>query len=92
MEHAQVIIKPLLSEKSTRLQHTRNTYTFLVATVATKPQIKAAVEALYNVKVEDVRTVVRKGKPKRSKYREVVRSDTKRALVSLAGESKIELF
>jgi large subunit ribosomal protein L23 len=92
MEHAQVIIKPLLSEKSTRLQHTRNTYTFLVSTVATKPQIKAAVEALYNVKVEDVRTVVRKGKPKRSKYREVVRSDTKRALVSLAGESKIELF
>ena len=92
MENAQVIIQPLLSEKSSKLQHTRNTYSFLVANAATKPQIKQAVEALYNVKVEEVRTIVRKGKPKRSKYREVVRSDTKRAMVSLAADSKIELF
>lgn len=92
MHSAQIILRPLITEKSTRLQHTRNTYCFVVASDATKPQIKTAVEELYKVKVADVRTIVRKGKPKRSRFRPIHRSDVKRAMVQLEPESKIELF
>ncbi len=92
MDATKVIIKPLLSEKSTRLSSTRNTYTFQVPLEANKVQIREAVEALYSVKVTGVRTIVRKGKPKRARQRMTVRSDIKRAIVTLAEDSKIELF
>jgi large subunit ribosomal protein L23 len=92
MDNTQVIIKPLVTEKSTRLQHTRNAYAFEVASAANKNQIKQAVEKLYNVKVADVRTMVRKGKPRRTKTGMTHTSNWKRAVVVLAGESKIELF
>ena len=92
MDNTQVIIKPLVTEKSTRLQHTRNAYAFEVANGANKHQIKQAVEKLYNVKVADVRTMVRKGKPRRTKTGMTHTSNWKRAVVVLAGESKIELF
>jgi len=92
MDNTQVIIKPLITEKSARLTHSRNTVAFHVHPKATKPQIKQAVEQLYSVKVADVRTMVRKGKPKRTKYKVTTTSDWKRALVQLAEDSKIELF
>ena len=92
MEYTDVIIKPLVTEKSTHQQTTRNTYAFEVAAGANKHQIKLAVEKLYKVKVTDVRTMTRKGKPRRTKYKLTKTSDWKRAIVALAEDSKIELF
>ena len=92
MDNTNVIIKPLITEKSTHMQQTRNAYAFHVHHRANKPQIKHAVEQIYNVKVVDVRTMTRKGKPRRAKYKMAHGSDWKRAVVVLAEDSKIELF
>ena len=92
MDYTDVIIKPLVTEKSTHQQNTRNTYAFEVNRAANKHQIKLAVEKLYNVKVADVRTMNRKGKPRRTKYKLTTTSDWKRAVVALAEDSRIELF
>lgn len=92
MEHTSIIIRPLVTEKSTHQQSTRNAYAFEVRKDSDKTQIKEAVEKLYNVKVLDVRTMVRKGKPRRTKVREITTSSWKRAIVVLAENSKIDLF
>ncbi len=92
MEYTEVIIKPLVTEKSTHQQNTRNTYAFEVNPSANKHQIKLAVEKLYSVKVTDVRTMTRKGKPRRTKYKLTTGSDWKRAVVALDENSRIELF
>jgi large subunit ribosomal protein L23 len=92
MDNTEVIIKPLVTEKSTHQQTTRNAYTFQVHPSANKIQIRHAVEALYNVKVTDVRTMNRKGKPRRSRYRMTKTSDWKRAIVVLDENSRIDLF
>jgi large subunit ribosomal protein L23 len=92
MDNTNVIIKPLVTEKSTHQQQTRNAYAFRVHRDANKPQIKKAVEALYNVKVVEVRTMTRKGKPRRTKFKMTHGSDWKRAVVVLAEDSKIDLF
>jgi large subunit ribosomal protein L23 len=92
MEHTNVIIKPLVTEKSTHQQATRNAYAFQVNKDANKHQIKNAVEKLYNVKVADVRTMNRKGKPRRTRLRVTHTGEWKRAIVVLAENSKIELF
>jgi large subunit ribosomal protein L23 len=90
--HSNVIIKPLITERSTHQQTTRNAYAFKVADWANKPQIRDAVEKLYNVKVTDVRTMNRKGKPRRTKFKVVHTSGYKRAIVVLEENSKIDLF
>ena len=92
MDNTLVIIKPLVTEKSTHQQQTRNAYAFKVHRDANKPQIKKAVEALYNVKVADVRTMNRKGKPRRSKTKMTHTSAWKRAVVVLQENSHIDLF
>ena len=92
MDNTNVIIKPLITEKSTHQQTTRNAYAFQVHAAASKPQIKAAVEKIYEVKVIDVRTMNRKGKPRRSRFKMTTKSDWKRAIVVLDENSKIELF
>ena len=92
MDNINVIIKPLITEKSTHLQNTRNAYAFQVHRDANKIQIKTAVEQLYNVKVEDVRTMTRKGKSRRTRTGFTPGSDWKRAVVVLEENSKIELF
>ena len=92
MDLNSVIIKPLVTEKSTHQQATRNAYAFKVATWANKPQIKHAVEKLYDVKVVDVRTMNRKGKPRRTRFGMTHTAHFKRAIVVLAEESRIELF
>ena len=92
MDNTNVIIKPLITEKSTHQQTTRNAYAFQVHPDANKQQIRTAVEKLYQVKVSDVRTQVRKGKPRRTRTGMAKTSDWKRAIVVLAGESRIELF
>ena len=92
MINTNVIIKPLVTEKSTHLQQTRNAYAFKVHPDANKPEIKKAVEAIYNVKVVDVRTMNRKGKPRRTKFKMTHGSDWKRAVVVLDENSRIDLF
>ena len=92
MINTNVIIKPLVTEKSTHQQQTRNAYAFKVHPNANKPEIKKAVEAIYNVKVVDVRTMNRKGKPRRTKCKMTHGSDWKRAIVVLDENSRIELF
>lgn len=92
MDATQLILEPLVTEKSTAQQSDRNTYSFRVHGAATKPEIKAAIEELYKVKVLDVRTLVRKGKPRRTRTGWTNKSDYKRAIVRLHEDSKIELF
>ena len=92
MDNVNVIIKPLVTEKSTHQQATRNAYAFQVHAGANKHQIKQAVEKLYEVKVREVRTQTRKGKPRRSRTGYSKTSDWKRAIVVLDENSRIELF
>ena len=92
MDSNAIIIKPLVTEKSTHLQTTRNSYAFQVNVKANKHQIKDAVEKQYSVKVVDVRTMNRKGKPRRSRYKLTQSSDWKKAVVVLDENSRIELF
>jgi large subunit ribosomal protein L23 len=92
MDTNAIIIKPLVTEKSTHQQNTRNSYAFQVAPGANKHQIKDAIERQYNVKVVDVRTMNRKGKPRRAKFKMTTTSDWKKAVVELDENSRIELF
>ena len=92
MDHTQVIIRPLITEKSTHQAATRNAYAFEVHANANKPLIKNAVEKIYNVKVVDVRTMNRKGKPRRSRHTMTTTSSWKRAIVVLDENSRIDLF
>ena len=92
MDSINVIIKPLVTEKSTHQQTTRNAYACQVHPTANKSQIKHAVESLYSVKVVDVRTMTRKGKPRRTKFKMTTTSNWKRAIVVLDENSRIELF
>lgn len=88
-----VILKPVVSEKSYALLDD-NVYTFVVAPDANKIEIKAAVEAIFNVKVTKISTLNRKGKRKRNRRTGKFgqRPDTKRAIVALAPDDRIELF
>jgi large subunit ribosomal protein L23 len=92
MDTNAIIIKPLVTEKSTHQQATRNSYAFQVNPAANKHQIKDAIERQYNVKVVDVRTMNRKGKPRRAKFKMTTTSDWKKAVVELDENSRIELF
>ena len=92
LDYTQIIFKPLITEKTTHQANVRNTYAFHVHPAADKIAIKDAIEKLYNVKVADVRTLVRKGKARRTKVGYSMASDLKRAIVKLEGDSKIELF
>jgi large subunit ribosomal protein L23 len=86
----QVIVSPVVTEKATRLNELSQV-TFRVSLDATKPEIKAAVERLFSVKVEAVNTVVMKGKTKRFRGREGRRSDWKKAIVKLQAGQTIDL-
>jgi len=92
MDATYIIQRPLITEKGTFQSNELNTYSFRVHPKAKKPEIKDAIEKLYGVKVLDVRTLTRKGKPRRTKKGYDTTSETKRAMVKLAPESKIELF
>jgi large subunit ribosomal protein L23 len=85
-----VIRAPVVTEKSTNASE-HNKVLFDVAIDATKPQIKAAVEALFEVKVTAVNTHVRKGKVKRFRNRLGVRNDVKKAVVTLAEGQTIDI-
>ncbi len=87
-----IIKKPLISEKGAALAETSNMYAFEVSRTATKPEIRAAVEALFKVKVVGVRTMVCHGEIKRVGRFTSKRSNWKKALVTLEKGQKIELF
>jgi large subunit ribosomal protein L23 len=86
----QTILAPLVTEKATALSE-QNQFVFRVSIEATKPEIKASVEALFGVKVLAVNTLVVKGKTKRFKGRPGQRSDWKKAMVKLAEGQSIDL-
>jgi large subunit ribosomal protein L23 len=86
-----IIVSPVVSEKSYSLLD-GNWYTFLVHPKANKTEVRQAIEAIWDVKVERVNTLSRKGKSKRFRFSQGRRSDTKRAIVKLAEGDKIEIF
>ena len=90
LNHYDVIVSPVITEKSTEASE-HNQVVFRVAKTATKPEIKAAVEALFSVKVEAVNTLVRKGKVKRFRGIKGRQSDVKHAVVTLADGQHIDV-
>jgi len=90
VRHYDVIVAPHITEKATLLSE-NNAVVFKVAGSATKPQIKAAVEALFDVKVKGVNTMVQKGKTKRWKGKPYTRTDVKKAVVTLAQGQSIDV-
>ena len=88
--HYDVIVSPVITEKATNASE-QNKVVFRVRKTATKPQIKAAVERLFDVKVEAVNTLVRKGKIKMFRGTRGVQSDIKNAVVTLAEGHKIDV-
>ncbi|WP_017666961.1 50S ribosomal protein L23 [Sandarakinorhabdus sp. AAP62] len=90
LKHYDVVVKPVITEKSTLVSE-YNQVVFQVAKDSTKPQIKAAIEALYGVKVLAVNTMVAKGKTKRWRGQEYRRSDVKKAVVTVADGDRIDV-
>ena len=91
INHYDVVLAPIITEKSTMLSE-HDAVVFKVANSATKPQITAAVEALFSRKVASVNTLTQKGKTKRWKGRPYTRSDVKKAIVTLApGQDPIDI-
>ena len=89
--HYDVILAPHITEKSTLLSE-HNAVVFKVAGTATKPQVKEAIEAIYERKVAGVNIIVQKGKTTRWKGKPYTRSDVKKAIVTLAeGQDSIDI-
>jgi large subunit ribosomal protein L23 len=90
IRHYDVVLAPHITEKSTMLSE-HNAVVFKVANGASKPEIKAAVEALFGVNVTGVNTIVTKGKTKKWKGQPYKRSDAKKAIVTLAEGQSIDI-
>ncbi len=88
--HYDLILSPIITEKATNATE-RNQVMFRVARHATKPQIKEAVEKLFDVKVKSVNTLVRKGKHKAFRGRLGEQSDVKNAIVTLEEGHRIDV-
>ena len=88
--HYDVVLAPHITEKSTMVSE-HNAVVFKVANGASKPEIKAAVEALFNVAVTKVNTILTKGKTKKWKGTPYKRSDSKKAIVTLAEGQSIDI-
>ena len=88
--HYDIIIAPVITEKAT-IASDRNQVIFKVAGTATKPQIKEAIEKLFDVKVKAVNTLNRKGKRKAFRGRPGVQSDVKKAVVTLEEGHRIDV-
>lgn len=87
-----IIFEPVVSEKSYDLIQDFNTYTFIVDKRANKTEIKRAIAEIFDVRVTRVNTINRRGKLKRTGWKMGKRPDTKRALVTLAVGSSIDIF
>jgi large subunit ribosomal protein L23 len=92
LEPYQVILRPLITEKATHLSERHNAYTFEVNPLATKTEIKLAVEALFDVKVADVRTQNRRGKLRRHRLRMGRLRNWKKAIVALHEAYRIDFY
>jgi large subunit ribosomal protein L23 len=87
-----VILKPLVTEKGSKLREVGNKYLFSVVADANKIEIKRAVQEIFNVKVRDVQTLVMHGKVKRMGAFQGKRPDWKKAVVTLEEGQSIDLF
>ena len=92
MDAYQVVIRPLITEKGTHQAERLRAYAFQVHQHAKKAEIKQAVEKIYNVKVVDVRTANRQGKPRRRGYARGSTASWKKAVVVLHEDYRIDLF
>ncbi len=92
LEPHQVLLRPLVTEKGMHRSTRHNAYAFEVNRLATKADVAAAVEHLFDVKVVKVATQNRKGKPRRTKFRAGRTADWKKAIVTLDDEHRIDLF
>jgi large subunit ribosomal protein L23 len=90
IRHYDVVLAPHITEKSTMVSE-YNAVVFKVANGASKPEIKAAVEALFNVTVTKVNTILAKGKTKKWMGQPYKRSDSKKAIVTLAAGQSIDI-
>ena len=90
LKHYDIIVKPVITEKSTMVSEF-NQVVFKVANSASKPEIKAAVEALFRVRVTAVNTMIQKGKNKRWKGKPYTRAYEKKAVVTLAEGDRIDV-
>ena len=92
LEPYQIIVRPLVTEKGMHRSTRNNQYAFEVNSLATKDDIRRAVEDLFNVKVEKVRTQNRLGKARRHKFKAGKTKGWKKALVTLNEEHRIDFF
>jgi len=88
----QVLLRPLVTEKGVHRATRNNQYAFEIHRDATKTDVRAAVESLFNVSVEKVCTQTRKGKSRRYRFRLGRTSDWKKAIVHLRGDDRIDFF
>ena len=91
-EPRQIVIRPVVTEESAMLQETDRTYTFIVAKDANKIEIRNAVQSLFDVKVEGVRTAVYRGKWRRMGRSEGRKASFKKAIVKLAEGDAIDVY
>jgi len=92
LEPYQVLLRPLVTEKGMHRSTRDNQYAFEVNPLATKTDIRHAVEEMFDVKVLKVRTQLRRGKPRRHRFRYGVTKSWKKALVTLYDEHRIDFF
>lgn len=92
LEPHQIILRPLVTEKGVHQSQKWNAYAFAVHPQANKTAIKRAVQSLWNVRVVEVRTQTRKGKPRRSRMLMGHTGDWKKAVVQLHEEDRINFF
>ncbi|WP_428307202.1 50S ribosomal protein L23 [Lacipirellula sp.] len=92
LEPHQVIVKPLVTEKGMHKSTRNNAYAFEINRLATKEDVKKAVETLFEVKVLKVATQNRKGKVRRTRFRLGMTKDWKKAIVTLDAEHRINFF
>ncbi len=92
LEPYQVILRPLVTEKGMHRSTRYNAYAFEVNPLSTKPDIRRAVEEMFEVKVLKVYTQNRKGKPRRTRFRQAHTKNWKKAIVKLDPEHRINFF
>lgn len=92
LEPHQVVLRPLVTEKNVHRASRQNAYTFVISALATKTDVRMAIETLFNVKVEKVATQNRKGKPRRTKFRHSYTANWKKAIVTLSDEHRIDFY
>jgi len=92
LESHQVLLRPLVTEKNMHRSTRYNQYAFEINPLATKLDVREAVEELFDVRVSKVRTQNRKGKPRRFRFRTGYTKDWKKAIVSLHEDDRIDFF